>query len=278
MNSTLTLDTTPAATTKTLTVQGAQIFLVERGRGIPTLFLHGVPDSGAMWDGMITQLADAYHCIAPDLPGLGRSTAPAQFDLSLENKARFVAELIAAAGIRGPLNLVVHDFGGHYGLAWAVRHPEQVRRIAIFSTSFFTSHRWHVNARMWRTPILGELSLALTNRSLFLRTMRPLAPGLSEEYLDNMYASMSPPAVRRMILRLYRTANPADFAGWEDDFHALAARVPTCVLWGDKDPFADRSYAERFGAGTVQHFPEYDHWLPVEAAGQMAALLRPFLA
>jgi len=82
-----------------------------------------------------------------------------------------------------------------------------------------------------------------------------------------------------MILRLYRSVDPpVHFRGWEDELHALTARVPTYVLWGDNDPFAEPSCAERFGAATVQHFPEYDHWLPVEAADQIAGLFRQFLA
>src|SRR5262249_41531502 len=99
-----------------VSAHGVETHVVERGQGIPTLFLHGVPDSAAMWDGLIAELAGAYRCIAPDLPGLGRSVAPPDFDLSLENKARFVDELLKALDISGPVNLVVHDFGGHYGL------------------------------------------------------------------------------------------------------------------------------------------------------------------
>lgn len=276
---TVTKPVAAPATTKTLHVQGVNVFLLERGAGTPTLFLHGVPDTAEMWHGIMARLEDQSHCLAPDLPGLGRSTAPADFDLSLENRARFVDGLVAALGIREPLNLVVHDFGGHYGLAWAVRHPAQVRRIAISNTAFFSTYQWHSNARLFRTPLLGELVMALTNPRLFARSMRQGGAPHTDAQLHEIYTyALSKPAVRRMILSLYRRTNPADFLGWEDELRALTARVPTCMLWGDKDPFVAPDFADRFGAGTVHHFAAYGHWAPLEAAGTIAAILREFFA
>ncbi len=50
--------------------------------------------------------------------------------------AAFVDELVVKAGVETPLNLAVHDFGGLYGLSWAVRHPRKVRRIAIMNSLY----------------------------------------------------------------------------------------------------------------------------------------------
>jgi len=139
-----------------LTVQGVDVYLVERGSGSPTLFLHGAPDSAEMWNGVIEQLQDSYHCFAPDLPGFGRSTAPADFKCSLDNMARFIDELIEAATIATPLNLVVADFGETYGLSWAITYPQYIRRIAITGGyNFCSRYRWHVAAGLLRMPILG---------------------------------------------------------------------------------------------------------------------------
>src|SRR5713226_8944810 len=96
----------------TLTVRDVQVYLVDKGSGTPTLFLHGNPDSSDMWSGVIVPLSRHYRCLAPDLPGFGRSIAPADFDCSLDNLAGFVDDLMRAIGITQPVNLVVHDFGG----------------------------------------------------------------------------------------------------------------------------------------------------------------------
>src|ERR1039457_1281961 len=105
-----------------LVIQGVNVYLTDCGSGSPVLFLHGAPDSAEMWNGVIEHLKDQHHCFAPDLPGFGRSTAPADFNCSLENMARFLDKLIEEAAIPTPLNLVVADFAATYGLAWAVSY------------------------------------------------------------------------------------------------------------------------------------------------------------
>lgn len=86
--------------------------------------------------------------------------------------------------------------------------------------------------------------MALMNWSTFERTMRPNAPALSRDQLRQTYdLSMAKPSARRMILRLYRSTNSKNFAGWEDRLVALTANVPTSVFWGDQDPFISPSYA-----------------------------------
>lgn len=88
-----------------LTVQNGAIYLEDSGAGEPMLFLHGVPDSAEMWDGVIERLEGQYRCIAPDLPGLGRSVAPPNFSCSLEHMASFLDDLVGAINPPLPLNM-----------------------------------------------------------------------------------------------------------------------------------------------------------------------------
>lgn len=261
-----------------LTVQNVRVYLEDRGIGEPILFLHGVPDSADMWSGVIDRLESRYHCLAPDLPGLGRSVAPPDFSCSLDDMAGFIDNLVAAINPPLPLNLVVTDFGATYGLAWAATHPEKVGRIAITGgVSFFPDYRWHANARLLRMPLVGDLAMATMTRAAFVRSIAPNAPQLSPEHFGEIYDRwIRQASVRRMILRLYRSINFEDFAPWQDRLLALTRRVPTLVLWGDRDPFIAPSYAERFGARSVEHFPENGHWLPIEAPEEVARRLQAF--
>ncbi|MGH2509541.1 MAG: alpha/beta fold hydrolase, partial [Ktedonobacteraceae bacterium] len=79
-------------------------------------------------------------------------------------------------------------------------------------------------------------------------------------------------------LRLYRSISPKQFVRWEDRLRALTSKVPTLVLWGDQDPFIAPAYAERFGAGSVEHFPNNGHWLAIEAPSEVAQRLQAFFA
>src|SRR5947199_9768696 len=145
-------------------VQNVNVYLVDTGSGRPILFLHGVPDTAEIWSDVIIRLSTGYRCLAPDLPGFGRSIAPPKFDCSLENRVDFINELVENIGINIPLNLVVHDHVGPYGLAWTVKHPAKVNRIVIMHTLFQSDHRWHMWPRLRRTPLGGVLSLARIDR------------------------------------------------------------------------------------------------------------------
>ncbi len=260
-----------------LVVQNVNVYQVDKGSGQPILFLHGVPDTAEMWTDVIAHFSSGYRCLAPDLPGFGRSIAPRNFDCSLENRAHFINDLLEATGINMPLHLVVHDHGGPYGLAWAVKYPERVNRIVITNTLFHSDYRWHMWARTWRTPLVGELSMAIVNWPLFLWELRRGSRKLTREQIRRTYSFISP-MMKRMVLRLYRATDPEVFTGWEDALLQLTARVPTLVLWGDHDPYIAKHFAERFGAQTVQHFPDCGHWLPNEATTEVSKRLREFFA
>lgn len=67
-----------------------------------------------------------------------------------------------------------------------------------------------------------------------------------------------------MVLRLYRGLDPQRFAQWDSELRSLAAKLPSLVLWGDRDPYIPNIFAERFGAQQVLHFRECGHWPQVE--------------
>ena len=260
-----------------LTVAGSRVYYRDEGSGPPILFLHGNPNSADLWSGVIERLRDDFRCLALDLPGFGRSAAPPAFDGSLEQEAAWVDGVVTALGISEPINLVGHDFGGHFGLAWAIRHPAKVRRIALSNTSFFSDYKWHSLGRTLRTPIVGEIVMALMNKSSLVRGLRDAAPRLTVEQIRQT-ARLYTPAAKKMALKLYRAADPDRFHGWEDKLPALTAQVPTCVIWGDKDPFAARSIADRFGAQEVHHLADVSHWPPVETPAEVARILAAFFA
>lgn len=261
-----------------MTIKDAHIVAYEKGQGMPVLFLHGSPDSHDMWLPLMAYLADDVRSIALDLPGFGQSTLPQHFQLTLGNMADFIHDLLISLKISEPITLVTSDFGGHYGLAFAVKYPDFVRGIAISNTNFFTDYQWHFFAKLYRMPLIGELLLATATRSTMRKTLKGVSPAMPDSYIETSYDSgFGSASVRKTMLRMYRERDSKDFADWEDKFIALTDKKPVIVLWGDKDPFITPSYAERFGKAEVHHFEDYSHWLPLEAPSHYANVLLPWL-
>ncbi len=247
------------------------------GAGAPVLLPHGNPDSGIMWEGIAERLAERCRCIALDLPGFGHSEVPTHFQPSHDGMAQFVEQFLGSAAVERPVDLVAHDFGGPFAFAWAVKHPAAVRRMVVINTLFFSDYRWHFWARVWRTPILGELSMLAMNRPMFAQELRRGSKGISDAHIDSTWARMTP-RMRKEVLRLYRPADPANFKPWEDGLLALIRTKPTLVIWGDKDPYVSSRFAERYNAQKVVHLAHAGHWAPVEAPAECADAILHFFS
>jgi pimeloyl-ACP methyl ester carboxylesterase len=259
-----------------LDVLGCEINAIEFGAGPPILFLHGNPDSSQMWKPIATSLADSYRCIVPDLPGFGRSTVALDFDYSLDGLAAFVDALYVRLGLEQAVHLVAHDFGGAFAAAWMATHPEHVRSFTACNTAFSASYRWHYWARIWRTPLLGELSMLAMNRPMFGLELRRGSRGLTREHVDATYALLKP-SVKATVLRLYRAVRMASFEGWERRYLEAARRIPVMVLWGEGDPYIPGRFADALGARKVIRVAGAGHWLPVVEPARVSAELRSFV-
>ncbi|MDJ0366455.1 alpha/beta fold hydrolase [Hymenobacter sp. H14-R3] len=105
-------------------VDGVRAFALDYGQGEPVLCLHGVPTSACLFRKMLRSLeAQGLRGISVDLPGLGLTGRPADFDYTFRGFARFLHRATEALGLQQGYHLVVHDIGGAIGLALAADHP-----------------------------------------------------------------------------------------------------------------------------------------------------------
>src|SRR6266849_594899 len=65
----------------------------------PVLFLHGNLEMSEVWYGWVPRMAQRFRLIRPDLPGFGRSTAPPNFEWSLANFAKTMANFLDKIGV-----------------------------------------------------------------------------------------------------------------------------------------------------------------------------------
>jgi pimeloyl-ACP methyl ester carboxylesterase len=219
------------------------------GSDPPVLWVHGVPDSGELWTPFLARIGG----VAPDLYGFGRSAKRGDLDYSIAGYADWLERFCELAGLER-MRLVMHDWGA-VGLAFAQRARERIARIvAIDVVPFLPGHRWHVFARAWRTPVVGEIAMGLAVGPVVRRL---LPSGRGERVLEHF-----DPGTQRAILRLYRASPPEVLAAAGRDLGSLTA--PALVLHGARDrylaPRFSDGLAAALGDGRVEHVEGAGHW------------------
>jgi pimeloyl-ACP methyl ester carboxylesterase len=244
------------------------------------LFVHGNPGSSSDWSALLEGVGEFGRAVALDMPGFGQAPLPAGFDCHVDSYAQFLAEAVERLAIER-VHLVLHDFGGPFGLTWGWQHPEAWQSLVLINVGVLPGYRWHVMARRWRTPLLGELTQAWIPRWAWRRTMAAANPkGLPIEFVDKMHEDYDR-TTRRTVLRLYRaTPDPGDMAATLGAAVA-ALHKPALVVWGASDPYIDVSYAERqrefFDVRRLVVLPGSGHWPFQDDPAGVAGAVLPFL-
>jgi pimeloyl-ACP methyl ester carboxylesterase/2-polyprenyl-6-methoxyphenol hydroxylase-like FAD-dependent oxidoreductase len=239
------------------------------------VFVHGNPGSGADFEPLLAAVgAHGRRAVAWDAPGFGR--AAGGFPQTVEAHAAFVGDALAALGIERA-HLVLHDFGGPWGLRWAAGDPERFASAVLLGTGALPGYRWHVLARVWRAPLLGELFMATTTRPGFRMLMRRgQRTRLPAAFVDRMYDDFDR-ATRRAVLALYRSVDDVGQRGRELAAALAPLDRPALVLWGADDPYLGVEQAARqrlaFPHADVRVLEGAGHWPFVDRPAEVAAAL-----
>ncbi len=237
-------------------INGLEIEILTRGRGAPLLFLHpetGLDPSAAVLD----RLAVGRQLIAPSHPGFGRSGV-AKSMTTVDDLAYFYLDLIEALDLRD-VALVGVSFG-----AWIAAE------IAIKST-----------ARLTHLVLADAVGIKVSDRET--RDIPDIFALTDSQYAELAYADPSlanvdyaakPDAELKIVAR-NREAT-ARYA-WSPYMHdpklkgrLRRIRIPTLVLWGDKDRFTSPDY----GRAYADAIPGARFEL-IERAGHFPHLERP---
>ena len=248
------------------------------GAGEAVLFVHGNPGAGSDWMPLRTRVAEFATVAAPDLPGFGAAEAHPDGDYTVAGYARFLDGVIDQLGIER-VHLVAHDFGGPFAATWAADHPERVASVTLVNTGVLIDYRWHRLARVWRTPVVGELAMRLTNLAVARVILARDNPGLSKPWVEAVARHLVPAETKRAVLELYRSTRTADI-------EALAARlrrhdIDALVVFGDADVYLPAEQAHRqteaFPRAEIHLLRGVGHWCWLEQTDQVAAHVVPFL-
>jgi len=277
------------AQSKTIVVNGIRSPCLDTGdeRAEAAVFVHGNPGSSQDWRDLISRVGEFGRAVAVDMPGFGRADKPAHFDYSVGGYARHLEGVLRQLQIER-VHLVLHDFGGPWGLAWAVQHPARIASVTLFNIGILPGYRWHFLARIWRTPILGEFFQMTTTRAGFRALLKLGNPrGLPQAFVDRMYEDFDA-GTKRAVLKLYRATGPAEVAAFSTQVIAALRPhdIPALVIWGELDIYLPSRYAEVqkevFPRARIVRLPDSGHWPyadnPIEVAAHVVPFLRAHLA
>jgi epoxide hydrolase 4 len=256
------------------------------------LLLHGFPESSFGWRHQIPALAAAgFRVWAPDGRGYAGSDAPPGIEAyAIPRLVADVVGLIDAAG-RDRAHVVGHDWGGVVAWKVAEGHPERLGRLVVLNAPHPRVHQELLRRRprqvakslymlFFQIPLLPEALLgARDHRALADAMRRSSRPGTFDEAeLDAYRTEWRRPGALRAMLDWYRAA--VRHGGRKVDRPRI--RVPTLVLWGERDAFLETegatASAELCDEARVERFPDATHWLQHEEAERVNAKLIAFLS
>jgi haloalkane dehalogenase len=262
---------------------GLRVARVDEGDGPPVVFVHGEPTWSFLWRSVLVPVRDAgYRCIAPDLPGFGRSDKPTDIGwYTYDRHTAALTALLDELDVSGA-TIVVHDWGGPIGLRAAVESPQRIARLVILDTGMFTGHQPMTDAwTAFRDFVQRTDDLPV---GLLVRGGCRRDPG---EEVIAAYERPFPDAASKAGARAFPLILPTspEMPGAEAGQRTLDALRsdprPKLMLWADSDPVLPLETGRRFAAalgGELAHvIADAGHFLQEDAGAQVGALIADWL-
>jgi cis-3-alkyl-4-acyloxetan-2-one decarboxylase len=277
----------------TTELHGHRLHYLDEGTGPPVVMVHGNPTWSFYYRDLVRALRKDRRCIVPDHIGCGRSAKPSldAYPYTLERRVADLEELLDGLGIRENITLVVHDWGGMIGFAYAVRHPERIARIVVLNTAAFLLPAgkplpWSL--RLIRNTPFGPLLVRGLNAfsrgaARYCCTRRPMSAEVREGYLEPYGSWADRVAVLRFVQDIPLKPGDPSYAlvrETQDHLDRLADK-PMLVCWGMRDFVFDAQFLaeweRRFPKAEVHRFADAGHYVLEDAAEDVVPLVRRFV-
>jgi pimeloyl-ACP methyl ester carboxylesterase len=118
---------------------------------VPAVFVHGVPDTAALWDPVLAEITRD-DTVALALPGFG-CPVPEGFGATKEEYVTWIVRQIEEIG--EPVDLVGHDWGSLLTERIALTQPDLLRSFTMANGAVTDAFTWHDLAVQWQTPEVG---------------------------------------------------------------------------------------------------------------------------
>jgi haloalkane dehalogenase len=268
-------------------VGGGEISYVDEGAGSPVVLVHGNPTWSFYYRRLITALSPHHRVIVPDHLGCGLSSKPQEYPYRLQNHIDNLTLLLRRLDL-GPVDLVVHDWGGAIGMGWATAHPELVRRIVVLNTAAFLSPQVPLRIAVCKIPGFGDLAIRGLNgfagAAVFMAVEKPLPPEVRAGYLLPYRSWADRIANLRFVqdIPLHPGHPTWPVVDAIDRELTVLRKKPMLILWGGKDwCFTDHflnGWLRRFPAAQAVRFDDAGHYVLEDAHEELVPRVVRFFA
>jgi pimeloyl-ACP methyl ester carboxylesterase len=278
---------------KYLELNGLRYHYLDEGAGEPVVMLHGNPTWSFYYRNLVLALRDRYRVIVPDHIGCGLSDKPGlkEYSYTLEQRVKDLESLLDHLDINEGINLVLHDWGGMIGMAYAQRQPAAIKRLVILNTGAFPlppAKKLPWSLWLCRNTPLGPFLVRGLNlfcrRALRYCAKKPMAVAVRANYLQPYNSWANRVAVLRFVQDIPLQPGDPSFDLIRDVADGLEQfrDRPMLICWGEQDFVFDHHFLDewrrRFPGAEVHTFPEAGHYVLEDVGEKIIPLMRKFLS
>ncbi len=283
-------------------VNGVRIHYVTAGKGPVILFLHGFPEFWYAWKNQLAEFGKDHQAIAPDLRGYNLSDKPGELDgYRMANLVEDIRALADHFSHHKKFVLVGHDWGGAVAWSFAIAHPDYLRKLVIVNAPhpgvfarLLASDPAQQKASHYMLMFRGEQAeKTLSDNNYALLVNIVLGAGLksgvfSEEDKQAYIKAWSQPGALTGGLNYYRanrvgppSADAPSTGNFAADPSALTVKVPTLVIWGEKDTAlltGNLDGLDKFvNPLTIRRIADGSHWVIHEKPAEVNGYIHDFI-
>ncbi len=271
-------------TSKYFPINGHKLHYIDEGSGEVILFIHGTPSWSFDFRHIIKFLKTQYRCIAVDHMGFGLSDKPEHYDYSTMNHSGTLQAFVNYLQLT-EINLVMHDFGGPIGFAFANRQPDKVNRLVIMNSWLWSSEHdadFIRFKKVLKSPLLPFLYKYLNFSARYLMPASFGDKKLSRHLRRQFSKPFGKPSERNGCLFFAKSLlNDQDwFESLWTDSQVLKSK-PALLIWGMQDAFAGAAYLQKFASGFPDarrfELPSCGHFPQEEEPEKVTLYLKQFL-
>ena len=276
-----------------MNIRGHELSYLDEGSGPPVVMVHGNPTWSFYFRHLVKGLRTDHRTIVPDHVGCGFSDKPNghAYAYTLQSRVDDFTHLLDHLDLNEKITLIVHDWGGMIGLAWALDHLERVDRIVITNTAgFFLPQGRRLPLRLWLLKYLVPFAVPavlagnlFSRAALYMAPRHPLSPAVKKGLTAPYNSWKNRVATLKFVQDIPITPKDTSYYPVKqvaDNLHRLE-QIPMMILWGRHDFVFDLSFLKewqnRFPQVPVHLFNDAGHYLFEDKPDETLELIRQFM-